>query len=219
MRKMERGMELEYESLRSEIADKLRLQNDLLVAAVTASVAVLAFIAESDYPQPWMYSLPLFVLVPFSRRIAYYRSAVAKISAYITVFIEGNQASKSCRDCPQWETRNSSLIIDAPHRVNPAHGMPRKGLELFWLGMMYAAVYTGVSINCVVSELAWQDPDSRVFSTIILLVPLGLACFVAVWLLWRYSPYCHPMAEVRAAWMDDWTRVKENEDADNQTCS
>lgn len=91
----------EYEILREEISQKIELQNTLLTFTITTSVAASAFALSKN--NLLFYLIPFCIIIPMSTRIAYYTSAMAKLSAYMEVFLEGE-------DGIIWETRNRKLI-------------------------------------------------------------------------------------------------------------
>lgn len=92
----------EYDYLRSEIVQKIELHNTLLTFTITTTVAILTFALTQD--SSILYLLPFCIIVPMSMRMAYYKSAIAKLSAYMIVFLE------SSIDGLNWETRNAFLI-------------------------------------------------------------------------------------------------------------
>lgn len=92
----------EYDNLRNEINQKIELHNTLLTFTITTTVAVLTFALSQN--KTILYLIPFCILIPMSMRIAYYRSAMSKLSAYMIVFLEKNI------DGVMWETRNVALI-------------------------------------------------------------------------------------------------------------
>ncbi|MBQ7266477.1 MAG: hypothetical protein IJS61_10340 [Firmicutes bacterium] len=96
---------VEYDYLRAEINQKIELHNKLIMFTITSAVAVLAFIFESPNQEHDLivYLIPWFIILPMSNRVAYYRNAMAKISAYMIVFLEKEEKSMN------WETRNQQL--------------------------------------------------------------------------------------------------------------
>lgn len=94
--------EKEYSDLRDEIKQKIELHNSLITFMITSVIAVLAFAVESD--KTLLYLLPFGIIIPISMRIAYYRSAMVKLSAYLIVYIE------SSIKYLKWETRNIKFI-------------------------------------------------------------------------------------------------------------
>lgn len=94
----------EYQNLRNEIIQVTSLHNTLLTFTITTTIAVLSFVFAQDSIIPFLFLLPFCIIIPMSMRIAYYRTNMAKISAYIIVFIE--------TEIPEinWETRNRNAI-------------------------------------------------------------------------------------------------------------
>lgn len=94
----------EYKMVRNEIDQKMSLHNTLLMFTITTTVAILAIAAGNEKSSPFLYLLPFCVILPMSNRIAYYRRAMAKLSAYLIVFCEDSD------DSIKWETRNLSFF-------------------------------------------------------------------------------------------------------------
>lgn len=92
----------EYDNLRHEINQKIELHNTLLTFTITTTVAVLALALSQG--TTILYLIPFCILIPMSMRIAYYRSAMSKLSAYMIVFLENKI------DGVKWETRNAKII-------------------------------------------------------------------------------------------------------------
>ena len=72
----------EYEMLHGEI----ELQNNLLIFMVTATVTIITIAVKSK--NLLLYLFPFFIIIPTMNRIAYYKKAIARISAYMIVFLE-----------------------------------------------------------------------------------------------------------------------------------
>lgn len=81
---MDENMIKEYDILRNEINQKIELHNTLLTFTITTTVAVLALALAQK--SSILYLIPFCILIPMSMRIAYYRTAMAKLSAYMIVF-------------------------------------------------------------------------------------------------------------------------------------
>lgn len=94
----------EYEQLRSEIEQKIGIQNSLITFMITAVIAVLAFAVEGN--NSILYLLPFGIIIPTSMRITYYRTAMARLSAYIVVYIEKNMKGLN------WETRIHKFVYN-----------------------------------------------------------------------------------------------------------
>ncbi len=97
----------EYEQLRGEIEQKIGIQNSLITFMITAVIAVLAFAVEGS--NSILYLLPFGIIIPTSMRITYYRTAMARLSAYIVVYIEKNIKGLN------WETRIHKFVYNGRH--------------------------------------------------------------------------------------------------------
>lgn len=87
----------EYEMLHGEIEKKIELQNNLLIFMVTATGTAV------QSKNLLLYLFPFFIIIPTMNRITYYRKAIARISAYMIVFLEPKLNGIS------WETCNLQL--------------------------------------------------------------------------------------------------------------
>lgn len=94
----------EYDYLHNEISQKIELHNKLITFTITTVVAILSFALSKD--NYLLYLMPFGIILPISMRIAYYRSAMVKLSAYMIVFLEDHI------DGLKWESRNTPLIND-----------------------------------------------------------------------------------------------------------
>lgn len=123
----------EYKMLKEEINQKIGYQNTLLTFTDTAVVSIIAIITAIETPlPPEVYLVPLIIIVPMMFRVAYYRDAVAKISAYLSVLLEPKLSPIS------WETRQLSIgdHFDRIHKKQAKDELPeRKKYELKeWIG-------------------------------------------------------------------------------------
>ena len=100
----------EYEELRSEIEQKIGIQNSLITFMITAVIAVLAFALEGN--NSILYLLPFGIIIPTSMRITYYRTAMARISAYIVVYIEKYIQGLN------WETRIHKFVYNGGNTLH-----------------------------------------------------------------------------------------------------
>jgi hypothetical protein len=93
----------EYDNLRNEINKKIELTNTLITFTIVTVDGELAFAMSSSNKMILLYLIPFFIIIPLSMRIAYYRTSIAKISAYMIVFLEESD------DELKWETRNAKV--------------------------------------------------------------------------------------------------------------
>lgn len=92
---------LEYQLLKEEIRQKIEIYNSLVSFTITTSVAVLTYALSAN--KTILYLLPFGIIIPMSMRIAYYKLSIAKLSAYIIVFIEKKTVGL------KYETRNKLI--------------------------------------------------------------------------------------------------------------
>ena len=99
--------EMQYETLREEIANCTRMSNEFSTFSMTALAAVLAFAFSSD--NPFLFLIPFVLIIPLSSKSLYYRKNVAKISAYMIVMLESEIAGYL------WETLNERYKEEKSH--------------------------------------------------------------------------------------------------------
>ena len=99
--------EMQYETLREEIANCTRLSNEFSTFSMTALAAVLAFAFSSN--NPFLFLIPFVLIIPLSSKSLYYRKNVAKISAYMIVMLESEIKGY------KWETLNELYKEDKSH--------------------------------------------------------------------------------------------------------
>lgn len=134
----------EYEILRHEIDQKIELHNTLLTFTITTVVAILSFILLQDSPySAFLFLIPFCILIPMSMRIAYYRSAMAKLSAYMIVFLE--------EEIPgiQWETLNQELVSTIKNGRN-GNALTREERRPFVEGTKAHRLLLGRYYECLV---------------------------------------------------------------------
>lgn len=88
----------EYEMLRSEIMQKIELYNSLITFTITTVLGILTLAITTQ--KRMLFLLTFCIIIPMSLRIAYYKTTIVKISAYMIVFLESKLSEFS------WETRN-----------------------------------------------------------------------------------------------------------------
>lgn len=176
---MDNGFLKEYETLRSEIMQKISLCNTLLTFTITTTVAILTVAASED--KPFLYLIPFCVIIPMAMRIAYYRKTIAKLSGYIIVFLE-----RDCADL-KWETRNVQLI----------RYFNTSGFNYYeWLIL---------GIVCYILFLISYVPGNAfsgivVFHVLWPLLPLIWLCII--------TKYINKVDMGREAWIRNWTEIK-----------
>ena len=148
--------------LHQEIEQKISLQNNLLIFMITTTVTIITLAIKSD--SLLLYLFPFFIIIPITSRIAYYRMAMAKISAYMIVFLEPKLNGIS------WETRNVQFL----RRYNSGKRNDRK-IQLDYyecpvLGvicyLLYLLNYEQLNINNLKDGIMIFGPALLVFMVI-----------------------------------------------------
>lgn len=123
----------EYEMLRQEIDQKMELHNTLLTFTITSTILVLTVAASEKVTI--LYLFPFCVIIPMSLRIAYYRKAMAKLSAYMIVFLEPTLKDMN------WESRNYAFSKQYGGLSSEKHKFQISYFECLVLGCVCYALY------------------------------------------------------------------------------
>lgn len=91
----------EYNSLRKEIMDSIKLYNSLTTLTLTVVVAFLGYLISENSKSYSLYFMPTPIILAISLRTLYYRRKICQISAYMIVYLEPNI------DGMNWETKNN----------------------------------------------------------------------------------------------------------------
>ena len=139
----------EYDMLHQEIEQKISLQNNLLIFMITTTVTIITLAIKSD--SLLLYLFPFFIIIPITSRIAYYRMAMAKISAYMIVFLEPKLNGIS------WETRNVQFL----RRYNSGKRNDRK-IQLDYYECPVLGVISFCGYRARVSDLSGSSDTQSV---------------------------------------------------------
>lgn len=191
----------EYEQVRNEINEKINLHNTLLTFTVTTSIAILSFALTQD--NALFYLMPLGVLIPMSLRIAYYVSAMAKLSAYIIVFLEPDLEGID------WESRNI-LVIE--NRLKREQLRKRDRIGSFTNPHYYECfILTILSYAMYVVKIVTDTPTEDLIRVSFLWpVPFVL---LELWIIWKINSF----NKAKRSWIKDWRDLKEKERFDNNS--
>lgn len=181
----------EYQNLRGEITQIIGLHNTLLTFAITATIAVLSFVFAQKNIMPFLFLLPFCIIIPMSMRIAYYRTNMAKISAYLIVFLENEIPEMN------WETRNNKVIQKLGKKTN--HYITSRYLECLLL-----------CIVCYVLFIVYYLAQNT-FSWIVELQIIWPFLFVLFEVIVT-KQMCSVHKE-RDKWIEKWKEQKENENS------
>lgn len=152
--------EMQYETLREEIANCTRLSNDFSTFSMTALAAVLAFAFSSD--NPFLFLIPFVLIIPLSSKSLYYRKNVAKISAYMIVMLESEIKGY------KWETLNELYKEDKSH-------------SRFTVFRNYEYLFE--ALICIMLYFYYTVESSFDIASLIIGGFLGIAALVYVWII------------------------------------
>lgn len=182
----------EYDNLRNEINQKIDLQNTLLTFTITTTVAVLTFALSQN--KTILYLIPFCILIPMSMRIAYYRSAISKLSAYMIVFLEKNI------DGVKWETRNAALI-------NENLNNKKKNINNYTVLRYYECLI--LAIVCYIFYVIdfIKDKEICVIVVINILWPLSLVIWEVL-----VTKRINSVDKEKQYWIEQWNALKNEND-------
>lgn len=177
----------EYDNLRNEINQKIELHNTLLTFTITTTVAVLSLALSQN--STILYLIPFCILIPMSMRIAYYRAAMSKLSAYMIVFLEKNI------DGMKWETRNVEIL-----EIDAKSGMKRAGR---FAALRYYECLI-LTVICYILYLLDYLKDKEISSMVVvnMLWPLLLVG----WEFW-VTKCINSLDEEKQYWVEQWNKL------------
>ena len=137
----------EYKMLRDEMQNCIERDNTLTTFMVTAVATILTFAISANLQVPFLFLISFCIIIPFTARIAHYKGNVARISAYIIVFLETEMNTK-------YETRN---ILAKPEKTKKSKLLiSMRNYIGFWLGLISYAVYVAEYINNIGIQGFWN---------------------------------------------------------------
>lgn len=181
----------EYNNLRNEINQKIELHNTLLTFTITTTVAALTFALSQN--KTILYLIPFCILIPMSMRIAYYRSAMSKLSAYMIVFLEKNI------DGVKWETRNAAL--------NKNLNKKKKNINNYTILRYYECLI--LAIVCYIFYVIdfIKDKEICVIVVINILWPLSLVIWEVL-----VTKRINSVDKEKQYWIEQWNALKNEND-------
>lgn len=190
---MDNNLLEEYRILHNEINQKIALQNTILTFTITTTVAILTIAVSENITI--IYLVPFFIIIPMSMRIAYYRSVISKLSAYIIIFLEPNLKDM------KWETRNA--ILGARLRQKECKKKNRK----FAFSRNYECLI--LSIICYLLYVLDYIKDKTITLCIIIIVALPV-----LFVLWEFiiTKRINSLDQVQKEWINEWEQLKNKEE-------
>lgn len=174
----------EYEILHGEIEKKIELQNNLLIFMVTATIITIAVESENLL----LYLFPFFIIIPTMNRITYYRKAIARISAYMIVFLEPKLNGIS------WETRNLQL-----NRRNDEEKKDKRKIKLdyYECPLLSVVCYLLYMCECKAYQL-------RNFEDLVKMAGPVFLIAIVIYLTYRINE----LSKDREAMMNSWKNIE-----------
>lgn len=89
--KMNADQLYEYQMLREEIMENIKTQSTLSSFSLTLVLTVLTFCLSNDVQTPFVYAIPLLILLPCATKTYQLRKDIMTLSAYLAVRLESKQ--------------------------------------------------------------------------------------------------------------------------------
>ncbi len=179
----------EYKMLREEIQNCVERDNSLATFMVTAVSTILTFAISANLQVPFLFLISFCIIIPFTGRISHYKTNVARISAYLIVFLEPEMDVK-------YETRNS-IVKSAKSKISKLLVAMRNYVGLL-LGILSYAIYL-VEYNNKIGFSNWWD---WVFAI--------LPIFFLI-LIFFMDKKIDNVPQEKAKWIENWKQLKEND--------
>ena len=139
----------EYKMLRDEIQSCIERDNSLATFMVTAVATILTVAISANLQVPFLFLISFCIIIPFSARLAHYKSNVARISAYMIVYLEPKMSIKYETNAIKYAY--TSKRVDSKGAVyNPSRDMialPVKITQNYLMSDFKAALIGGASFD------------------------------------------------------------------------
>lgn len=171
----------EYELLKDEINRKVELRNSIVNYMLTATLAILAVsFTSGNSSNFWIFVLPQPLIIIMSLRYGYYSKSIAKISAYLHVFLEEDNGF-------QWESKNKIM------EDTVSGGFFLRNAEFVVMSLLPTLI---LLIDLCIKKLS----DAK--------VPLVISviCWIIVCLI--TNDFCN-IKVIKKNFIDDWKEIKE----------
>lgn len=163
----------------------MALRNTLITFTITTTIAVLTLALSQNITS--LYLLPLCIIIPMSIRIVYYGIGIAKLSAYMIVFLENDL------DGIKWETRNFS-IINIDSKLSMKNLVFLRNYQCLFLSLICYGLYVFDYI---------KDKEITLMTIFNLVWPLLFIILEMV-----ITHYINSVDKERAEWIKKWKNIK-----------
>ena len=175
----------EYKMLRDEIQNCVERDNSLATFMVTAVSTILTFAISANLQVPFLFLISFCIIIPFTGRISHYKTNVARISAYLIVFLETEMDIK-------YETRNS-MVKSAKSRISKLLVAMRNYVGLL-LGILSYVIYL-VEYNNKIGFFNWWDWIFGILPVIFLI------------LIFLMDKKIDNVQQEKAKWIENWKQL------------
>ena len=189
---MENKLE-EYKLLKEEMQNCVERDNSLATFMVTAVSTILTFAVSANLQVPFLFLISFCILIPFTARISHYKTNVARISAYIIVYLEKELNIA-------YENRNSQVKISKSKLSKIVVAL--RNYVGFLLGIVSYIIYLVEYYN----KLGILNIADYIFC----IVPIFL-----VILLFFMNNKIDKVLEEKKKWIEAWTKLKNGENGCN----
>lgn len=187
---MEEELLEEYKMLRDEIQNCVERDNSLSTFMVTAVATILTFAISANLQVPYLFLISFCIIIPFSARIAHYKGNVARISAYIIVYLESKLNIK-------YETRN--IQVKSPNSKKSKLLISMRNYVGLWLGIISYAIY--------VEEYIQKIGLNNAVDIMFCMLPIALLVIIFV-----TDRKIDNISKARNTWIEVFKESKKNEE-------
>ena len=177
----------EYKMLREEIQNCVERDNSLATFMVTAVSTILTFAITANLQVPFLFLISFCIIIPFTGRISHYKTNVARISAYLIVYLEPNMNIK-------YETRNAQVKSQKSKFSRFLVAM--RNYVGFLLGVLSYLIYLVEYQNKIGFTGMWD--------TILVILPISLLIIV-----FFLDKNIDNVPKQKNVWINNWEQLKE----------
>ena len=182
----------EFETLREEIKHKIELGNTIWMFGIT-TITTLLFVAI-ELGKRELLLLPYCIIIPIQLRIAYYSSAMLRLSTYIAVFLESEIEELN------WETRINDYFIERKSNLFDKAIEKQRFFDIGALGFICSSLY-------LIKYCSSIDNNIGFWNLVINIAPAIILLGITVLILLRKGAYPNS----RSDWMKEWKKIKDKE--------
>lgn len=108
LKKEECKMEKEYQMLRAEIESNIKLMHNYVTVTCTVMVGILAFIAQTESVDTYIFALIFAALSVVTNRVRSLLEANMRLSTYMEIILEPKTSGRNWETLSHWSLNNNS---------------------------------------------------------------------------------------------------------------